>query len=333
MPPLFNPRLIHPPTGDPALFVPFSFKKRALIFDLGDLSTLSPRDLLKITHVFVTHTHMDHFIGFDQLLRILLGREKTLHLFGPAGFLANVEGKLAGYTWNLVENYENPLHLVATEVLPDRLKRRRYDCRNRFFPEAAEPETRSDRLLDEPAFYVETAILEHDIACLGFAVKEHYHINIRKDTLIELSLPAGPWLYEFKQALYDDVPPESLISVPGNAPNEHRQFRLGELADNLAIMTPGQKFAYITDVSYDEPNISRMVKLAEKADHLFIEASFLEKDREHAGQKRHLTARQAGMIAALAGVGRFSLFHFSPRYEGQYDQLQSEALAAYREFC
>ncbi len=82
MPPLVNPRLINAATGDPGLFLPFFHQKRALLFDLGDVGALSPKDLLKISHVFVSHTHMDHFIGFDQLLRILLGREKELHLFG-----------------------------------------------------------------------------------------------------------------------------------------------------------------------------------------------------------------------------------------------------------
>ena len=84
--------------------------------DLGDLHTLSPKDILKISHVFVSHTHMDHFLGFDQLLRILLGREKDLFLYGPEGFLKNIEGKLSGYSWNLVQNYQNRFAIHAFEI-------------------------------------------------------------------------------------------------------------------------------------------------------------------------------------------------------------------------
>ena len=126
MRPSFQPRLVNPPSSDPGLFIPFLFEKRALMFDLGDLRSLSPRDLLKTSHIFVTHTHMDHFIGFDEVLRIFLGRDKDLYLFGPADFFQRVEGRLAGYTWNLVAEYTNDFRLVVTEVHEEYLLTREY---------------------------------------------------------------------------------------------------------------------------------------------------------------------------------------------------------------
>jgi len=70
MRPRFHPRLINGPYGDPGLYVPFLFENRAIIVDMGDIDLLSARDLLKIGHAFITHTHIDHFIGFDRILRI-----------------------------------------------------------------------------------------------------------------------------------------------------------------------------------------------------------------------------------------------------------------------
>jgi len=92
---IFDARLVNEPFGDPGVYVDFRFERRALLFDLGDNAALPPRKLLRLTHVFVSHTHMDHFIGFDHLLRIFLARELHLDVFGPPGIIANVRGKLA----------------------------------------------------------------------------------------------------------------------------------------------------------------------------------------------------------------------------------------------
>ncbi len=113
----FLPRLVNSPFDDPALFIPFRHENRALLFDLGDIAALSARDILKITHIFVTHTHMDHFVGFDRVLRLMLGRDKQLGLYGPQGFLANLSGKLAGYCWNLVGNYRTALRCMPPSCI------------------------------------------------------------------------------------------------------------------------------------------------------------------------------------------------------------------------
>jgi ribonuclease Z len=330
MPPAFHPALINSPEGDPGLFIPMLFQRRAVMMDLGDITALSPRDILKITHIFVTHTHMDHFIGFDHLLRILLGREKQLYLYGPAGFLANLEGKLAGYTWNLVDNYTSCLALNAVEVHEDKLIRRGYASRDRFIAGPTDTLIRQQGapLHDEPEFLVSCAVLDHGLPVLGFSLEEKFTINIRKDALDKLGLFPGSWLQEFKGALYRGADPDQKIRAPSGVSGTESAWRLGELARELAIITRGQKIAYICDVGYSRANREKIVELVHGADHLFIEAAFLEKEKEHAGQKQHLTARQAGEIAAAAEVRRFTLFHFSPRYAGNSEDFYQEAANA-----
>jgi ribonuclease Z len=332
MPPRFLPRLINGPFDDPGLFVPFQFDRRAILFDLGDNARLAPRDLLKISHVFVTHTHMDHFIGFDRLLRCCLGREKDLFLFGPPGFIGNVEGKLAGYTWDLVERFTAGFRLYVTEVRPDGRVRQSCECRRRFRPEGR---TRSPAaagpLHDEPAFQVEAALLQHSTPCLGFALTERVGVNILKTELDALGLTPGLWLSRFKAALCAGADPHLTVDIPPGPGASARRFELGELSRRIARITNGQKIAYVTDVSDTPANRAAIIELARGADLLFIEAVFLDAEREQAAAKHHLTARQAGEIAAQAGVKRYSLFHFSPRYEGREAEILAEAGRAYAE--
>ena len=69
---VFQPRLLNGIFGDPGIFVRLRWERRALLVDAGDLTGQAPADLLKVTDIFVSHAHIDHFIGFDHLLRIVL---------------------------------------------------------------------------------------------------------------------------------------------------------------------------------------------------------------------------------------------------------------------
>ncbi len=329
MRPRFHPRLINGPFDDPGLFIPFLFENQAILFDLGDNQALASRDILKISHAFVTHTHMDHFIGFDRILRLALGRAKDLHLFGPRNFFKNVEGKLAAYSWNLVENYRYRLTLHLTEIHHDYLMTRVYACQDEFIPnDTAGKQPFKDVLVETPTFKISAAILDHGIPCLGLAIKEHFHININKDALAALELQTGPWLNDFKQALYADTDPTSPFEIKTGS-GRTKVFQLGELADQIAMITAGQKISYIADVAYNAANAEKIIALAKDSDHLFIEAAFLHAQQDLAAEKHHLTARQAGELAARCAARQFTVFHFSPRYIGQEDLLYREANEAY----
>ncbi len=331
MRPSFHPKLVNGPFDDPGLFIPFLFEKRAILFDLGDIYSLSTRDILKISHVFVTHTHMDHFVGFDRLLRLFLGREKTLYMYGPKGFLENVQGKLVGYSWNLVKNFSNRFDLHVTEVRQEYLLTNSYLCQDGFIPtKKAEKQPFTGTLMKEPSVSVSAVILDHSIPCLGFKIEEQFHVNILKDRVFSLGLEIGPWLREFKEALFNKKNPDSEFEIISDKKkSKSMSFILGNLADKIALITPGQKVTYIADVVYSKSNVEKIVELAKDSDHLFLEAAFLEKHKDIAKTKNHLTAWQAGSIAAMARVKQFTLFHFSPRYTDQRHLLENEAKEAY----
>jgi ribonuclease Z len=331
---MFNAHLLNDPFGDPGVYAEFKFRRETIFFDLGDLHALVPRLILKATQIFVSHTHMDHFIGFDQMLRLCLGRDKHLSLFGPPGFIANIESKLGAYTWNLVENYENDFELLVTEIHPDHRSLRRYRCQEAFRPGAANKEwVAFDGLVTEsPHYTVRGAFLDHKIPCLAFSLEEKKKINIKKNVLQEMGLSVGAWLVDFKERILHDEPDDTDIRAWWKDAEKkivERFFHLGELKEKIVKITPGQKISYISDVIYSDENARKIADLAHRSDIIFVEACFLEEDKGKAAEKYHLTAKQAGMLARRAEAKRMVLFHFSPKYKGFGHLLVDEATQAY----
>jgi ribonuclease Z len=331
MGPTFLPRMVNGPFDDPVLFVPFRHENRAMLFDLGDITVLSPRDILKISHIFITHTHMDHFAGFDRVLRIMLGRDKDLCLFGPQGFLKNLTGKLAGYCWNLVGNYENNFILHATEIHPDHTLTCNYPCSGGFLADGPIREEPFDGLvLREPPLTVRAVHLDHGTPVLGFSLEERFHVNIIRTALDRMGIRPGPWLNRLKELLFSDADLDTEIEVPNNE-NELMRLSVGALKDAIARISPGQRLAYISDAAGTPQNMQKMIGLAKGVDHLFVEAAFSDIHRDIAREKHHLTARQAGELARMCRVQRYTLFHHSPRYTDCPRMLEAEAEAAFSE--
>ena len=334
MKPLFHPQLVNAPFGDPALYVEFLFERRALLLDLGDIAALPPRKVLRVTDVLVSHTHMDHFVGFDRLLRLCLGRALTVALWGPAGFIDRVEHKLGAYTWNLVQNYQTDFTLLVGEYCGDGPgPRARFRCRSAFAREDLDPATVKDGLLlDEPGFQVRAAVLDHKVPCLGFALQETRHVNIWKNRLEAMGLQVGPWLRGLKAAVLHDEPDETPVRVWWREGGERveRLYPLGDLRRELVRIAPGQKLAYVVDAAYHPENARRVIELSRGADVLYVEATFLEAEAQLAFDKAHLTAAQAGLLAREAGVKTLVPFHFSARYPGRETEIRAEAERAFR---
>jgi ribonuclease Z len=326
----FLPRLVNGPFGDPGLYVALRWQGAAVQFDLGRLDRLPAAEVLKLTHVFVSHTHIDHFIGFDRIVRLFLARDATLALFGPPGIIANVSGKLAGYTWNLVEGY--PFVLLVHEVSPERIRSVRLRAAAAFAGEALGEQPFRGVLHETPVCSVRAVHLDHKIPCLGFALAEPAHLNVRTDELARLGVPAGPWLNRLKDGVRTGEAGDTVITARWRNGSEPRQaaFTLRELRDRLLVETPGQKLAYVVDTVFSRANAARVIELARDADVFFCESLFLDADREQALARHHLTARQAGTLARAAGVKRLEVFHFSPRYDGRAEEIYAEAAAAFQ---
>jgi len=336
MRPIFDAMLVNRPLGDPGVLIDLKFERRAILFDIGDVSSLPTRKLLRVSDVFVSHTHMDHFAGFDHLLRVCLGRDTGVSLYGPARFISQLEHKLAAYTWNLVENYATDFVITVHELDASShvMQRAQFRSRARFEREALADQYAPDGIiLDCATFRVRAIPLEHHgIPSLAFAFEEHTHINVWKNRLDELGLPTGPWLTRLKEQVRAGAPDDTAITVHWRTRDGGRdkEITLGELKAQVLEFLPGQKVCYVTDVADNPRNRDALVRFLRCADLLFIEAVFLEEDREHADRKAHLTARAAGEIARAAAVTNAVPFHFSSRYLGREGELREEFETAWR---
>ncbi|TDE41975.1 ribonuclease Z [Nonomuraea mesophila] len=84
----------------------------------------------------------------------------------------------------------------------------------------------------------------------------------------------------------------------------------GVTLDECSEPRPGQSVAFVMDTRLCDA----VFELASGADLLVIESTFLSPESALAKEYGHLTAYEAGVVAADAGVRRLVLTHFSERY-------------------
>jgi ribonuclease Z len=162
-------------------------------------------------------------------------------------------------------------------------------------------------IADGPAFRLEARVLSHLVPAVGYRLVE----------------PDGRRML-----------PDELAARGVTGPDIGRLQRDGSLAvggqtvtvEQVSEPRPGQRFAFIMDTRLCDAAFG----LAAGADMLVCEATFSDADAGLARDYGHLTAGQAGRIAAESGVRLLVLTHFSQRYEsGSMQQLLADAAAAY----
>jgi ribonuclease Z len=276
---------------------------------------------------------MDHFAGFDHLLRVVLGRKERLALVGGPGFVSRVEHKLRAYEWNVVHRYEPPLVIDVRELRPDGPGSRAcFSSRHQFAREdAGDWRPDGDVLHEEATFRVRGCFVDHELPCLAFALEEKARMRVARDRLEAMGFATGPWLRDLRHAVLAGAPGGTPIRVQWrDRQGEHDITRsVDELRPAILDVVRGQRIGYVTDLRHTEDNIRALAALLDGVDVLFIESVFLEEDAGHAARKNHLTARQAGGIARRLRARAVVPFHFSPRYEGRSAALVAELQSAW----
>lgn len=315
-------RLVNGSTGDPLLFIDYPGKDDAFLFDAGDNSALDRERLGDLQAVFLTHHHMDHFVGFDRIVRANLDRDKTLHVFGPVGTIGRVHARVTSYEHPYFPFQKLVLHV--REVLPDRIRSARLECTRRFqLPDIEEGPWRGPPIYENADLTIEAAFADHSVPCLAFALVEKAGWHPDPEKLQRGALRSGAWVAQVLELLRQGAAPETTVEIDGG------RFTLGALGEAYFASSGGGRVAYITDTAWSEEAKPRLVKLAHRARRLYCDSYYAPAQAKQAATHRHMTATQAAEAAKLARVEELVLIHFAPRYAGRYGELLAEAQAIF----
>jgi ribonuclease Z len=146
-------------------------------------------------------------------------------------------------------------------------------------------------LFENDKLTISTLPLDHTIECWGFRLQEKDGISFLPEKLEALGisgLKVGQLQRAGKLVIGDKT-----ITV-----------------DQVSVLKKGQTFAFVLDTRV----CNNAFKLAENADMLVCEATFLNEHEKEAMEYGHMTAAQAAGIAAKANARLLLLTHFSQRY-------------------
>ncbi|MEU1090369.1 ribonuclease Z [Streptomyces sp. NPDC005892] len=168
-----------------------------------------------------------------------------------------------------------------------------------------------DRLRYATAYRETVRLTEAPVAADGvLATTDAYTLDARR-----LSHPVESYGYRLTEPDGRRMIPALLAAHGIQGPDIGRIQREGVLdgvpLDAVSEHRPGQRFAFVMDTRLCDG----VYGLAEGCDLLVIESTFLDEDLALATDHGHLTAGQAGRVAAEAGVRHLVLTHFSQRYD------------------
>lgn len=164
------------------------------------------------------------------------------------------------------------------------------------------------RIFENREYILEAEPLEHSILSLGYGLIEKDRRKINLDYVRKIGIPDGPLLGRLQEGKGITFKGERITP------------------EKATTIVKGKKLVYIADTV----PCQNAVKLAKNADLLIIEATYASNLEDKAEEYRHLTAKQAAVIAAQAGVKKLVLTHFSNRYKTTHE-LEEEAKTQFRD--
>lgn len=301
---------VNSPFEDTAFFVRNVYKKNAFLFDCGKLGSLNNQEILSISDIFISHTHIDHFYGFDRVLRGSLNADKTIRIFGPQGIIKNVRGKLDSYTWNLIKSYD--INFDVIELYKSRTHKRAQFLSKEGFEGIYSEISHDDIDLGE-GFTFGFELFEHRVPSVGYRIFEKPLLTADGGLITESGYKTGKWVGDLKKCVEEGYKPDETLEV--QTIDGVQSVKIAELEAKFITHNKAQDITFITDIAPTFSNYLKALDFARDTDSLLIEGVFLKEDIIHAMDKKHLTLDLAKTIYKRCGAKKVRFFHFAARYD------------------
>jgi ribonuclease Z len=228
-----------------------------------------------------------------RITKIIISHWHGDHVLGLPGLLQTLSA-------SEYAKKEEPLEIYGPKGIKKKLKQmlEAFPFDNRL--QLAIKEVEKGTVVKNQDVEIEVFPLEHAILCLGFQIREADKRRIDVEAVKKLGIPDGPLLGLLQK-------------------NKTITFNKKKISPkNTTYVVKGKVIGIITDTV----QCKNCLNIAESADILICEATFMEKEAEKAEQYKHLTIKQAALIAHTANVQKLILTHFSQRYKEKAEQEQ-----------
>jgi ribonuclease Z len=310
---------------DPCLVIRDRPIHQSIMLDCGALSHVAKREMKPVRAIFVSHAHMDHFMGFDAFLRQVHASPRSIDIFGPAGFTDRVEARLHGYDWNLAEAYW--CTLMVHELHREEVLSYRFSGPDRFTRSPAGAKSRETVIYELNHMEVSAELLDHRIPVLAFRVRERKLFGVNLEKMAGLCLVQGDWLCELKRRFFTDWPETGPLRVLRKLHGEEREETVADarsLYQRIYAESSSASIGYLTDIGFHPDNADKAARFLAGVSLLVGECAFLQADLPKARSSCHLCTADLNALLERIQPRYFLPIHLSKTYLGRSDELYGE---------